>query len=219
MNRRRFSAFKFVGVLAGTTLIFLLGIMLGNHFSSVKLSQVESLQSELRMDTLAIETQSLILSKNPCEVSDVGVMSDELYTMGEKLTFMESQFGTADQSVKRLKNYYSILELRQWVLLTEANKECNLGNNLILYFYSNEVECEICPKQGFVLDYIHKTIPSVKIYSFEYGLNNAAFNTIKDIYNVTANELPVLVINGKKFSGFQDREMLIESIGLSNSTN
>ncbi len=204
MHRRKFSMFKFVGVFTATLLIFLLGILLGNYLNSLKVTHIDSLQNDLRMDTLALETQSLILSKNPCEVSELTVMSDELYEIGEKLTFMESQLGANHESVKRLKNYYSLIELRHWILLTEANQKCGLGHKLILYFYSNELGCSDCEKQGFVLDHIRKIRSDVKIYSFEYGLDNAAFNTIKNLFKVKSSELPVIVINNEKYTGFKD---------------
>lgn len=211
MERRKFSMFKFVGVFAATMLIFILGIQLGNYLTNIKLDKIDLLQNDMRIDILGLETQAFILNKNPCELSGLNIMADELYKTGEKLTFMESQLGKEDNSVKRLKNYYSILELRHWILLKEANSKCKTIQNLILYFYSNELTCSECETQGFVLDYIHNNKPSVKIYSFEYNLNNPAINTIKELYDINATDLPVLIINDKIYTGFKDKQE-IESL-------
>ncbi|MBS3112707.1 hypothetical protein J4418_01325 [Candidatus Woesearchaeota archaeon] len=205
MHRRKFSMFKFVGVLAATTLIFMIGIQLGNYLSSIKITRIEDLQNNIKVDTLGLETQLLIVSKNPCEILKLGIMDEELYEIGSKLAYIESQYGHGDESVQRLKNYYSILELRHWILLNNVKEKCNIDYDLILYFYSNELDCNDCEKQGFVLDYIRRTNSNVKIYSLEYSLDNPAINTIKALYKIKAEELPVIIINGEAYTGFKDK--------------
>ena len=61
MNNREVSKTKYLAVFATTTLIFLVGIIIGNQISSSKMGKLETTEQELRVDTMAIELQYLLL--------------------------------------------------------------------------------------------------------------------------------------------------------------
>ena len=64
----------------------------------------------------------------------------------------------------------------------------------ILYFYSNKEDCNDCEQQGYVLSYIKKKYPSVRVYSFDINIENQAIDIIKENYDI--NIAPSVVING-----------------------
>ena len=88
--------------------------------------------------------------------------------------------------------------------ITEAiNEKCGFNYTTILYFYSNKGDCPKCESQAFVLGHLKEKYEGIFLYSFDINMDNAALNTIKQIYNV-GNETPSLVVNEKRLSGFKD---------------
>jgi hypothetical protein len=88
--------------------------------------------------------------------------------------------------------------------LKEIKKECYTDYDLFLYFYSNdEEECDECDRQGYVLTYLRKKYPSVRVYSFDIHLDNPSLNILKQIYNVT--KVPTIVKDEKVYDHFMDR--------------
>ena len=202
---RRLSKTKYLAVFATTTLIFLIGLIIGNYISNTKLKKIDKLEQDLRIDTMSVELQYMLLSENPCAITDSNVLTEELYGIGNKLDYMESRLGSDNPNVLWIKEYYSLLEIRHWLFMNKIKKDCNSKNPLILYFYSNKGDCPKCEEQGYVLSYIRKKYPATRVYSFDININNTALDSIKDIFKITNKELPILIINGKVHYGFKDR--------------
>ena len=206
MNAKKINKTKYLAVFATTTLIFLIGLLVGNKISDTKLSKVENLEQDIRTDTMAIELQYILLAENPCSSVNSTTLTEELYEIGAKLDFMEQRLGKKNANVIRIKNYYSLLELHHCLFMKKQKKECNTDNTLVLYFYSNLEDCNRCEEQGFVLNYLRKKYSSVNVYSFDININNLALDTVKQLYNV--NKAPVVVINDKVLGGFNNLEYL-----------
>ena len=207
MKRKHFSKTKYLAIFATTTLIFLIGLIIGSWISNSKLSQLDNLEQDIRADTMAIEVQYDLLAENPCEIIDSEPLAEQLYQLSSKIFYMEEQLGPDDSSVVRLKNYFSLLQLRQWLFLKQTNKQCNTNLASVLYFYSNRGDCSKCEEQGYVLTYLRKTHPNIRIYSFDINIDNIAIKTIKDLY-IKENKLPILIIDGKTYYGFKNKEEL-----------
>ena len=206
MSSKKINKTKFLAVFASTTLIFLIGLVIGNKIGDAKLSKVDTLEQDLRTDTIAMELQYLLLAEDPCSSVNSTTLTEELYEIGSKLDFMEQRLGKKNQDVIRLKNYYSLLEIRHWLFMKKQQKECNTDNTLVLYFYSNLGDCDRCEEQGFVLNYLRKKYPAVNVYSFDININNIAMDTIKTMFNV--KKAPTIVINENILEGFNNLEYL-----------
>jgi len=205
MNERNVNKHKYLATFAIATLIFVSGLLLGNYISEKKLSEIDTLSQELQLNTLGAELQFLLISYEPCKLLNESTLSNELYSIGTKVYFMENELGETNKDVLALKEYYHLLELRHWLLLREAQQKCGQDFDRILYFYSNEGDCDKCEVQGGVLTYLHKKYPEMSIYSFDTNIDNPALQTIKELYEVEG-ELPILVINEKTYHGFKDRD-------------
>lgn len=206
MNAKKIHKTKYLAVFATTTLIFLIGLVIGNKISDTKLSKVNTLEQDIRTDTMAIELQYLLLAEDPCSSVNSTTLSEELYEIGSKLDFMEQRLGKKNQDVIRLKDYYSLLELRHWLFVKKQQKECNTDNTLVLYFYSNLGDCDRCEEQGFVLNYLRKKYPSVNVYSFDINIDNMAMDTVKTMFGV--NKVPTVVINENVLEDFNSLDYL-----------
>jgi len=206
MSSKKINKTKYLAVFATTSLIFLIGLVIGNKISNTKLSKVDTLEQDLRTDTVAMELQYLLLAEDPCSSANSTTLTEELYEIGSKLDFMEGSLGKKNKDVIRLKNYYSLLEIRHWLFMKKQKKECNIDNILILYFYSNLGDCNRCEEQGVVLNYLRKKYSDVNVYSFDVNTNNMALDTVKTMFNV--NKVPTIVINENVLEGFNNLDYL-----------
>ena len=204
--RKQLSKIEFTGVLAATIIIFIIGIFLGGYSSDVKLSKVTNLQDDLRIDTMALELQFLIESEDLCSARPESLI-EELNDVGAKLDYLENQLGVDDPAIQRLKEYYSLLEIRHWLLNKKKAENCVENGTIILYFYSNDIEtCPRCKEQGFVLDYLRKKYDSLSVYSFDIASENKAVKTLVTRFKVA--DAPSVVVDGKTYSEFKDRSEL-----------
>jgi hypothetical protein len=201
---------KYLLVLALTVIIFGAGILVGNWIASNKISSLEGMGQDLRTDIIALELQQDLIEADPCESAGILPLSEQLYTLGTRLDFMEGLLGKNNKDVIQLKHYYSLLELRHWLFMSKLNKQCNQSNVLILYFYSNLDDCPRCEEQGYVLSYMHDKYPNLMVYSFDINMENIALSTVKSRFGLTIS--PSLVVNDVVFEGFQSRNKLEESI-------
>ena len=192
---------KHAAVLTITMLLFLSGILIGTFISTGKVDQVKILTDELRTSTMSSEVEFAILTQNPCQVTDLGYLNDELQELSLKVEFLENQLGHDNKDVIELKNFYSIIQLRHWLLIDSIISQCDDVNlSTIVYFYSNEKDCDDCSQQGFILNHLRR-VEEVNIYSIDINLENNAVLSFKKVNNVTT--APTLIIDGVKYEGFR----------------
>ncbi|MCC7575101.1 hypothetical protein KO361_05925 [Candidatus Woesearchaeota archaeon] len=200
---------KHAAVLSITVLVFFTGILLGTLLNKNKLDNVKEISEELRLSTMSSEVEFAILAENPCAIEDLGFLSDDLHELSMKVEYMENQLGSKNKDVQELKNFYSIIQLRHWVLMTKIKEQCETEVTNIVYLYSNEGDCKECADQGFILSYLKRT-EKVNIYSVDININNNAVRTLKQVYNVKT--APTLIINQEKHEEFKTLNQLKELI-------
>ncbi|MBR9691536.1 hypothetical protein GOV06_02015 [Candidatus Woesearchaeota archaeon] len=205
MSKKQLSKTKYLAVFATTTLIFVIGLMLGQRMADNKLTSLEDIENALRIDSMAMELQYLLLAENPCKASNSTLLSEELYQLGSKLDYMEKTRGVNDLAVIRSKEYFSLLQIRHWLFLKRVKSECSTEQDLILYFYSNKGDCATCEEQGYVLSFIRETYPQTRIYAYDINIENPAVNTLKEMF-LKNQTIPALIINDYTFYGFKDKE-------------
>ncbi|MBW3002980.1 conjugal transfer protein TraF [Candidatus Woesearchaeota archaeon] len=206
--RRDISKTKFITVFAVTALIFVIGVLIGSYITGIKLDQLTDMQDDLKTHAMSVEMQYEILSEDPCRAVNSTPLTDELNKIGERLVFMENELGWDDKNVMMLKEYFSLLELRHWLLMKKNNEICDERVVPILYFYSNKGDCPKCEQQGFVLTNLKRNHAPVRTYHFDINIENPAIDTVKDLYNV--KYAPAIVIGEKTFHGFLSKEKLEE---------
>jgi hypothetical protein len=148
------------------------------------------------------------------------VLSTELAPLGTQLSYMETQSSINEDELLHLKRYYSLLEIKDILLMKKVADKCNLKPIFILYFYSNAGDCKDCEQQGYALTALAQQYPQLRVYSFDYNLDLSALKTLISI-NKVGGGLPALVINDKVYSGFQsvdDIEKILPVLKTSTST-
>lgn len=195
---------KYIIVLFITSTIFVSGLWISNYFSNKKIDQLKSIESTISLDLLSSETQFSLLGELSCKDVSTTVLSSELNSLADKISYSENNIGTENVDVISLKKYYSLLEIKDYLLMKQITQRCGQKPIFILYFYKND-NCPDCTKEGYVLTSLREKYPNLRVYSFDYNLDISAIKAMISIYKVP-DELPALVINGKVYSGFKTLE-------------
>lgn len=185
-----------------TALIFTTAIIASNYFSQKRMNEIKNIESRIAVDILASETQFSLLSELSCREITSSFLSKELATLGDKLSYTEESRGSDDAEVLNLKKYYSLLQIKDFLLMQKVNERCGGKNLSLMYFYSNEGDCPDCGKEGYVLTKLRQDYPELRVYSFDYNLDLSALQTLISIYNIE-NKQPALLINQKPYYGFK----------------
>lgn len=179
-----------------------------NYLDQQRVTELNAIEDQLATDTLSIETQFALLEEAPCEsFTEDTILSQELSGLGDRLAFTEERLGTTDPEVLRLKERYTLLQIRDYLLTKRISEACDLDPVIALYFYSNAGDCTECDRAGYALSYLRQTYPALRVYSFDYHLDLAALKTFIAVEKIE-ERFPVFVIEGKRSYGFASLEEL-----------
>lgn len=195
---------KYIIVLFITSTIFISGLWLSNYLNNKKVNQLKSIESSISLNLLSSETQFDLLQEISCKDISNTVLSSELNSLADKISYSENNIGVENVDVISLKKSYSLLEIKDYLLMKKITDRCGDKSIFILYFYKND-NCNDCTKQGYVLTELRLKYPNLRVYSFDYNLDLSAIRSMVSIYKVPDN-LPAIVINGKVYSGLKTVE-------------
>jgi len=193
-----------------TVTIFLAAFLSSAYFTRQRTEELKAMEDKIAIDILSFETQYELLKDSSCKTFNKKSLREELDVLASKLEFLESQVGKQNPEVFRLKRYYSLLQIKDYLLTKKMSDECKLNLVFILYFYSDE-NCPECQTQKYMLDEISKTNPAVEVYSFDYELDLSAVQTLITLHNIP-KQPPVIDINGIIYPPFSSLEAMIAQI-------
>lgn len=198
---------KYLIVCMITVGLFVTAIYLSNYFGDKKINQLKSIQDKISIDILSSETQFSLLSELSCKNISDSVYSPELGELGNKLEWSENNLG-ATEEVSYLRKYYSLLQIKDYLLAKKISERCKVKSAFILYFYTTAENCSLCEKEGIVLTSLRAKYPELKVYSFDYSTKLSAVEAMLQIYKIKDTELPALVVGDDVLSGFHGMEEL-----------
>ncbi|MCI5051168.1 MAG: hypothetical protein MRY57_02580 [Candidatus Pacebacteria bacterium] len=198
---------KYIIVLLITIGIFIVVFGLVNFMNNQKLAHVDDLQRKITADLIAAETQFELLKTAPCELLDDNVLSRELGEFGRKLDVAETNQGDDDADVLQLKKYYSLLQVKDYLLMEELSSKCETEIDSILYFYGDD--CVDCSKQGIILTEFKREYPDIRIYSFDTDLDFSVIGTFTSLYDF-GEQFPTLIVQDETYQGLQNLDDLEE---------
>ena len=178
-----------------------------NYLNQQRLMELRAIEDQLATDTLSIETQFALLEEAPCEgLPEDNILSGELGSLGDRLIFAEERLGANDPEVLRLKERYTLLQIRDYLLTKRLAETCDINPTLALYFYSNVPgECADCDRAGYALSYLRQTYPALRVYSFDYHLDLPALKTLIAVEKIK-EQFPAFVIENENYYGFTSLE-------------
>lgn len=195
--------FKYVITFLITAGLFVTVFYISKVANEHRTQEVRSIQDKIAIDLLSSETQFSLLKNASCTQDGSSILAPEIGQLGERLSYMEQQQGTDNPDVVGLKKYYSLLQIKDFLLAQEFSEKCDYKPVAILYFYSND--CVDCDRQGYVLTTLREKYPELRVYSFDYNLDLSAIKTLQTMYKINGS-LPALVINDKTITGYRSIE-------------
>lgn len=202
---------KYLIVLLITAGLFITAIYLSNYFGNRKINQLKTIQDQIAIDILSSETQFSLLSELSCKNISDSVFSKELAELGSKLEWSQENLG-ASEEVSYLKKYYSLLQIKDYLLAKKISARCGTKSAFILYFYTTAANCSECERESLVLSNLRTKYPELRVYSFDFSTDLSAVSSILQIYKIKDTALPALVIDDELLTGFHAVEELEERI-------
>ena len=194
-----------------TAVIFATAIFTSNYFSQKRVKEIQNIERDIAVDILSSETQFSLLEELSCEDIGNSFLSKELASLGDKLFYTEKNRGVSDPEVISLKKYYSLLQIKDYLLMKKVGEKCDSQAFSIIYFYSNKGDCNDCTKEGYVLTRLREEYPELRVYSFDYNIESSVLQTLTSIYHVE-NNLPALLIGDGVYYGFKSIDDIKEII-------
>lgn len=162
--------------------------------------QVYSLMTDVYGDKMACLAFKKKLENWDKSLWDLGLKLESYRVATEE--FQKDKF-YLDQ--KKKFNDNQILYL---LFLTKVDKECDLNQNIITFFYRNSEDCRKCDDQSFVLTDIKEELENnVSVFSFDMDLNITNIDILGEYYEI--DELPCIIINEKKYCGIRDKDFIM----------
>jgi hypothetical protein len=194
-----------------TAAIFGTAFYIAQRIDAQRIAEIRTTENNISIDILSSETQFDLLGNLSCgSLAEHPVLSDELNTLASQLSVAESNLGTDNPEVIQLKEQYTLLEIKDYVLLQNVSQKCGIKPQYILYFYSNAGDCADCGTMGDVLTYMRQTYPSLRVYAFDYNLDLSALTTLKTLNKISGTQLPALIINSKPpVYGFKNLDQML----------
>ncbi|MBN2458061.1 hypothetical protein JXB31_02935 [Candidatus Woesearchaeota archaeon] len=201
-----------------TLAIFVLGLLLGLVIEEKRTRYVEDKYEENRIiyssSQLQYDFLSMLDDKDLCP----GVYKtfytnvEELETIRIKLESYSEDAMLNKESFELLEREYLLQEIRYWMLARKTQELCKNDIVTVLNFFSSDSECPRCNEQNFILTYLKKKFGDrLLIFSFNCEVvKEPMVEILMSTYGVS--EFPALVIEGKTFQGFNDKEKLMEII-------
>lgn len=202
---------KYLIVFLFTLGLFFTAIYLSNFFGKKKINELKSIQDNISIDILSSETQFSLLSELSCKNVSTSVLSAELGNLGSKIEWGENNLGNKEE-LAYLKKYYSLLQIKDYLLMKRISDRCGVKSAFILYFYTSDEYCTECVKESYVLSKLREEYPELRVYSFDYSTDLSAVKAMLQIYKIQDTKLPALVMGDDVYTGFQSLEELEQKL-------
>lgn len=196
---------KYGIVLLITAGIFAVAFIVSNKLNNEKIVELQQIQSKISTDILSSETQFSLLSEASCKtIKGSSILSKDLDSLGTRIAYMEEQISPNGEELLLLKRSYTLLEVKDYLLMKKVGEKCGEKPAFIFYFYSNkDGACPQCKEQGIVLTTMRQDYPNLRVYAFDYDLDLSTMKTLIEMYGIKSDALPALVINDETNDGFQ----------------
>lgn len=211
---KRVSIKLYIATLALTAVVFISAFFISNYLNRRKTDELKAEEDKITVDILSFETQVGLLKSSSCQDFSGGQLESELQDLQSRLSYMESQVGPNDPDLSRLKRYYALLEINDYVLAKQMSTECKQNTVFILYFYGDN-SCSQCQAQSYMLQAVEQKYPTqVQEYSFDFDLDLSAVETLVTLHNLPSTP-PVIDINGTSYPPFAtlaDMENVVDAL-------
>lgn len=195
---------KYIITFIITAIIFAGMLYINNILDEKRFGDTKAIQDQIALDLLSSETQFNLLKETSCKNVNGSILSKELNSLATKLTYLEANdSGAKSDELLYLKKYYSLLQIKDSLLMKQLSQKCSSKPISVLYFYGDQKDCPACTEMSYVLTHLREQYPELRIYSFDTNLDLSAIDTLKSIYQIDVRQLPAIVYNDDSYTGFK----------------
>lgn len=198
---------RYIIVFLITVAIFITAGSLSRFFNNRKIAEVKSIQDKISIDILSSETQFQLLQELSCKDVSQSTLSSELNELAEKITYSETNLKN-NSDILELKRYYSLLQIKDYLLVQKIKQKCKIKVEPIFYFYTTAENCTECVKQSLVLTELREKYPELRVYAFDFNTDLSALQSLIKIFKISDTKLPAVVVNEEVYTGFKKTEEL-----------
>lgn len=207
---------KYILAFAITGAIFATAFYVEGRLNAERLDSIRAAENAVSIDILSLETQFQLLGSLNCKtISENPVLSDQLNSLASRLSVAEQNLGSSNIEVINLKKQYSLLEIKDYILMEQVSEKCKTKPVFVLYFYSNTGDCPDCSRAGEVLTYLRNQYPGLRVYSFDYHLDLSAIQTLLALSKLSG-QLPAFIMGDNApvygFKTLDEMESLIPNL-------
>lgn len=199
----------YVAVLFTSLILYGAGIWTG---ITIQQSLVESVEKDLNSIKSDIENQQqeLILfslrGKESCAIlqSVSSSTATKLDAVSNEIRQLE-QSGQKDERFNLMKETYSSLSIRAWILISAINENCNKQIASILYYYS--FPCANCEAQEDTLNQVKSAAPDkILTYAVDKDVNNSLVQTLVKSHGI--DYAPSVVLGNEVYKGLTEKGVI-----------
>lgn len=204
------TAKRYIIVFLITIAIFLATFWISGMFSDKKLSELHDIQDKIALDILSTETRYSLLEQTSCDHVVIGRedefgLSGELNDLARRLKFMESQLPADNEDLTFIQKYYTLLQIKDYLLVSALSQRCGQEIFTILYFHEND--CKDCARESLVLDQLASDFPGTRVYWLDKDIDTPAMKTLISLFKV--DTAPTIVVDGKTYKNFVDYDKMV----------
>jgi len=150
-----------------------------------------------------------------CEESHDALNSIQYYLrqIGTKLSrYGQSSTSLSEQDFDYLKREYYLLQLKEYFILRKVKNYCKNQNvTIILFFFKKNDDNSLI--MGRVLSEVAISLNNTYVLSFDGEYEDVfMLNLLKKRYNITRKELPVFIINDRKYTELYNVDEVLKLI-------
>jgi len=198
--------------------IFLLGMLLGLVVEGKRVTLMQSMYEQERVNLASSQLQfeylSQLTSKESCptiyEVFTKNTVA--LEDAQERLLNFQKDSTLNTAEFETLKRQYVVEEMRYYLFAKKVKDICGTDIVRLLYFYSDDKNCPDCKEQEFVLNYLKLNLKDkLLIFALDEKFDQEPMISIlKSQYNLT--RYPAIAIENEGILGFQSQDSLKQVI-------
>jgi hypothetical protein len=138
---------------------------------------------------------------------------ESLWNLGAKLEDyrVATEEFQKDKFYREQKRRFNENQVLYLLFLTKVKDDCNLDQNIIVFFYQNSADCRKCDDQSFILTDIKMDLEeNISIFALDTDLGLTNIDILIEYYEV--NEYPCIIINEEKYCGIIDKKFIMDNL-------
>lgn len=189
-----------------TILLIGVGIVFGILLEDSRAANIDKMYQQSEIDLMDIKLQTEIYSAgffNCQKAQEENInFADRIYTESQKLDRYEQASELTDDMIVRHKKY-DILRANLLLNSLKIKEKCNSTYYDVVYMYKyNNPSLDVKAKQNtfskLLIQLKEKKGSEILLIPIAGDNDISSINIIKDMYNINDDDLPLIIINGKK---------------------